>query len=173
MCVATHHWKFLAQNIRRRSKHASDWILLPFSEFVTHNTDPSRTQTTIWRTCPELLRGFYLITAMKIIDNYTRVIPDPSCKCAQADVLVVHFEYRHIASLQTKPVWWHVLHICFPNPLTCLPSSLWQWCEKVMYILPLTNLDTHFTGRLHCGSIHSCEWVAMGSAKAALLAAVA
>jgi len=38
--------------------HASDCILLPFSEFVTHYTNPSRTKTTIWTPCPELLRGF-------------------------------------------------------------------------------------------------------------------
>jgi len=104
---------------------------------------------------------------------YFRGMPDPSCKCAQADVLVEHFEYRHIASLQTRPVWWHVLHICFPNPSTNLPFFTGHLCEKVVYILPFTNFDKIFTGRLHCSSKHSCECVAMGSAMASILVAAA
>jgi len=98
---------------------------------------------------------------------------DPSCKCAQAALLVEHFEYRHIASLHARPVWWHVLHICFPNPSTNLPLFTGHLCEKVVYILPFTNFDKICTGRLHCGSMHSCECVAMGSAMASILLAAA
>ena len=100
--------------------------------------------------CTHIYMYIYIYISMFLLFNfwlYSRGMPDLSCKCAHADLLLEHLAYRHGVCLHTRAVWWHELHICLPRPFTCplLPAQ----CNILQHTLQHTA--THC--KTHCSTL--------------------